>query len=247
MKRKKTTYSFTSNCQVLLSNLWETSGKLTVCLFLRAPILVLLSLLGVLLSQGVVQCITDGRSPGELITFLAAVTVALLALGALEKVLSAALLKFYMMTDVHWGEREMEKVLSMDYANLESPEGLAKQAKAMSHTGSDNSVARTAGQTVSSFAANLVGAVSYAALLSTFSPWVMLLVAAAVLAGFFLMKKGRWSYAHHDEWTDDDRKLDYLQRNSGDFTRAKDMRLYRMSHWFFSVFRETLGDRLRWH
>lgn len=248
MKRKKTTYSFTSNCQVLLSNLWETSGKLTVCLFLRAPILVLLSLLGVLLSQGVVQCITDGRSPGELITFLAAVTVALLALGALEKVLSAALLKFYMMTDVHWGEREMEKVLSMDYANLESPEGLAKQAKAMSHMGSDNSVARTAGQTVSSFAANLVGAVSYAALLSTFSPWVMLLVAAAVLAGFFLMKKtGRWSYAHHDEWTDDDRKLDYLQRNSGDFTRAKDMRLYRMSHWFFSVFRETLGDRLRWH
>ena len=165
MKRKKTAYSFASNCQVLLSSLWETSGKLTVCLFLRAPILVLLSLLGIFLSQGVVQCITDGRSPGDLLAFLAVVTLALLACGALEKVLSAALLKFYMMTDVHWSQKEMEKIFSMDYVNLENSDGLTKQAKAMANTGSDNGVARTAGQTVASFAANLVGAASYAVLL----------------------------------------------------------------------------------
>src|SRR5699024_9800650 len=64
---------------------------------------------------------------------------------------------------------------------------------------------------------------------------------------FLLKLIGKWSFAHRDCWKTHDRKLNYLSTNSGDFQRAKDMRLYQMTHWFLDVFAQTLSDRTAWH
>lgn len=248
MKKDKTSYSFLSNMKYLLANMWKMQKKTTVFVFLRAPFVVLIPFLSIYLSKEVVSAVTAGSTVEDVFITIGTISAGLILCGICEKYLSAALQRFLMMTDLHWQIVLFDKTLSMDYENLENPDGLTKLSKAMGNCGSDQSNTRIVAETVSSFVSNIIGIVSYAGLLITLSPWVMLMIIITTLAGFYLLKlPGKWHYKNHDNWTIYDRKLNYLQINSGDFKRAKDMRLYKMTHWFMDVFSITLADRMIWH
>lgn len=248
MNQKKSPYPFLSNLKFLFSEMWKQEKRITVFLFLRAPVMVLLSFLGVYLSKEVVRVVTEGCTPEQLLLTVGSISLGLIACGVCNCYLSAALYQFSMANDLHWQVLLLDKTVSMDYENLENPKGLTKLDKAMSNCGDDQSTSRIASDTISSFLANTAGIVSYAGVLTALSPWITLTVIATTIAGFFLLKLiGKWSYEHRDCWKVYDRKLSYLENNSGDFQRAKDMRLYRMTDWFLDVFAQTLSDRMAWH
>ena len=248
MKRKKGTYPFFSNLKMLLAELWTHQKRMTVFLFLRAPVLVLLSFLGVYLSKEVVRAVTEHGTPERLLLTIAGISLALILCGICDRYLFTAMYQLSMANDLHWQTVLLDKTVTMDYENQENPEGLTRLSKAMANCGSDQSTARIASDTIASFLANAGGIVSYAGVLTALSPWITLTVVAATTAGFFLLKQlGRWSYAHRSQWAVCDRKLEYLRTNSGDFRRAKDLRLYRMTDWFLDVFAQTLAERMRWH
>ncbi len=248
MKRKKGTYPFFSNLKMLLAELWTHQKRMTVFLFLRAPVLVLLSFLGVYLSKEVVRAVTEHGTPERLLLTIAGISLALILCGICDRYLFTAMYQLSMANDLHWQTVLLDKTVTMDYENQENPEGLTRLSKAMANCGSDQSTARIASDTIASFLANAGGIVSYAGVLTALSPWITLTVVAATTAGFFLLKQlGRWSYAHRSRWAVCDRKLEYLRSNSGDFRRAKDLRLYRMTDWFLDVFAQTLAERMRWH
>ena len=248
MNRKKGAYSFFSNLKIIFTEMWRHQKKMTVLLFLRAPALVLLSFLGVYLSKEVVRAVTEGCTPERLLLTIAGISLALIVCGACDRYLFTAMYQLSMANDLHWQTVLLDKTVTMDYESLENPEGLTSLSKAMANCGSDQSTSRIASDTIASFLANAGGIVSYAGILTALSPWITLTVVATTAAGFFLLKQlGKWSYAHRSQWAVCDRKLDYLRTNSGDFRRAKDLRLYRMTDWFLDVFAQTLSDRMRWH
>lgn len=247
MKKEKMPYSFLSNMNYLFRNMWQTEKKLTLFIFLRAPFIVIIPFWGIYLSREVVSAVAAGSTVKSLIVTISMISLGLIICGICEKYLTAALRKFLMMTDSHWQIMLFEKTVSMDYENLEKPDGLTKLSKAMENVGTDRSSTRIVAEEFSSFVSNVIGTVSYAGMLSLLSPWIILVVAATIVAGFFLLKLiGKWNYKNCDNWKVYDRKLNYLQSNSGDFKRAKDMRLYKMTHWFMDVFAETLADRMAW-
>ncbi len=248
MNSKKSPYPFLSNLKIAFAEMWKQQKKMTLFLFLRAPVLVLLSFLGVYLSKEVVRVVTEGCTPEQLLLTIGTISLGLIVCGVCNQYLSAALTQFAMANDLHWEIVLLDKTVTMDYENLENPEGLTKLSKALNNTGSDQSISRIVSDTISSFLANIAGILSYAGILTMLSPWITLTVIATTIAGFFLLKLiGKWSYEHRDCWKTYDRKLSYLQTNSGDFQRAKDMRLYRMTHWFLDIFAQTLADRMAWH
>ncbi len=248
MNRKKGAYSFFSNLKIIFTEMWRHQKKMTVLLFLRAPALVLLSFLGVYLSKEVVRAVTEGCTPERLLLTIAGISLALIVCGACDRYLFTAMYQLSMANDLHWQTVLLDKTVTMDYESLENPEGLTSLSKAMANCGSDQSTSRIASDTIASFLANAGGIVSYAGILTALSPWITLTVVATTAAGFFLLKQlGKWSYAHRSQWAVCDRKLDYLRTNSGDFRRAKDLRLYRMTDWFLDVFAQTLAERMRWH
>lgn len=248
MKKEKTSYSFLSNMKYLLTNMWKMQKKTTVFIFLRAPFVVLISFLGIYLSKEVVSAVTAGSRVEDLLITIGTISAGLILCGICEKYLSAALQIFLMMTDLHWQVILFDKTVSMDYENIENPDGLTKLSKAMGNCGGDQSNTRIVAETVSSFVSNMIGIVSYAGLLMMLSPWVVLIIAITIIAGFYLLKlPGKWHYRNHGNWTVYDRKLNYLKINSSDFKRAKDMRLYQMTHWFMDVFSNTLKERMIWH
>ena len=84
-------------------------------------------------------------------------------------------------------------------------------------------------------------------ILSALHPLLMPAVAVPAIASFFALKyTADWRYRNHDRWKDAERKIDYMNQVSSDFTRAKDIRLYGMSDWLEAVLRGAMGERLQW-
>ncbi len=248
MKNKKTPYSFLSNMRYMLSDMWKRQKKMTLLMFLRAPFIVVTPFLGIYLSQEVVNAVTAGQTVISVLLTVAVISLVIIFCSVCETYLTSAMQRFVMMIDVHWEIMLLDKMISTDYENIETPEGLTKFSKAMGNCGNDGSNTRIIAEVISSFVSNLIGIVSYAIILTSLSPWIMLTVIVTTLADFFLLKLiGKWSYKNRDNWKVYDRKLSYLQKYSGDFKSAKDMRLYKMTHWFMDVFADTLNDRIKWH
>ncbi len=248
MKNKKTPYSFLSNMRYMLSDMWKRQKKMTLLMFLRAPFIVVTPFLGIYLSQEVVKAVTAGQTVTSVLLTVTVISLVIIFCSVCEKYLTSAMQRFLMTTDVHWQMMLFDEMISMDYENIENPEGLTKFSKAMGNCGNDGSNTRIIAEVISSFISNLIGIVSYAIILTSLSPWIMLTVIVTTLADFFLLKLiGKWSYKNRDNWKVYDRKLSYLQKYSGDFKSAKDMRLYKMTHWFMDVFADTLNDRIKWH
>lgn len=247
MQCKKHPYSFLSNMKYVFHAIWHVQKKLTVGIFLRAPFLVFIPFLGICLSKEVVRGVAAGDTVQELIAAIAVLSLALVICLVCEKYLTAALNGFLMKTDMYWQFQLFDKTVSMDYENIDNPDGLTKLAKAMEQCGTDQCGTRIVARVISSSVSNLLGAAVYAVLLSALNPWIMLVVAVTTVLGFFLLKlTGKWNYRNRDNWKGYDRKISYLKANSGDFGNAKDMRLYRMSRWFMDAFAETLEGRMAW-
>lgn len=246
-KRQKPTYSFFDNVGYILRALWKWKSR-TVCLFARAPFMVLSSFLGIYLSKEVVADVTQSTAPKVIFLHIGSISLALAVSLLLQKALSAKLQEFMMLFDISTQMRLLEKRITGDYENMESSDGLTRISKAAENAGSDDRGARQIANVLSSFTANMIGAVSYAVLLIRLSPWILFVVAATTLAGFWILKAAAaWNYRNKDSWKIYDRKLDYLGENAGDFTKAKDIRLYGLSDWFRDIFTQTLAERMRWH
>ncbi len=248
MKKKKASYPFLSNMKYLFAGIWHVQKRATVIILLRAPLLVVISFLGIYLSKEVVAAVSAEKTVEELLWTIAIISGGILFCSVCEKIFYAIMYKLLMAADLHWQMILFEKTVSMDYENLENPDGLTKLSKAMGNCGSEDSVTRIAAEVFSSLFSNVIGIITYSATLSVLSPWITLVVTVSTLSGFFLLKQiGKWSYKNRDQWAVYDRKLTYLKVNSGDFQRAKDIRLYKMTHWFMNVFADTLKKRIVWY
>lgn len=131
MKKENMTYSFFSNMKYLFTNMWKTQKRMTFFLLLRAPLLVVIPFLEICLSREVINAVTAERSATSILLTIGVISFGLILCGICEKYLSAALHKFVMMTDLYWQFLIFDKTVSMDYENIENPDGLTKMSKAM--------------------------------------------------------------------------------------------------------------------
>ncbi|SET09980.1 ABC transporter ATP-binding protein [Paenibacillus sp. NFR01] len=246
-EKKKPTYSLYSNLKYVLGNMWKWQKDMTVYAFLRSPFTVAVAFLGIYLSREVVNAVTQRKSPGDVLLLIAAITLGLIISLVAEKFLNAKLEQLMLIQDFRYQVLTMDKCAESDYENMESAAGQTRISKALENAGTDQSGARLIAKAFSSLAANILGILSYAAILFQLSPWILLAITVTTLSGFPILKiTAAWSYRNKDRWKTYDRKLDYLRNNSGDFTRAKDLRLYGMTDWFRQVFAGTLGQRMNW-
>lgn len=247
MKRHRATYSLLDNLKFMLARLWACSRKLTALLFLHAPVLVACSLLSIYLSRTVVAAVEQQLSPEQILLTAGVVGLLLLFLLTSEKFLAAALEKLMLTFENQIQFDLMSTLMQNDYEASESAAGLLRFSKAMENCGRDNSGARQISKVLSSLAADLLGLLSYAALLFSFHPGLLLVITVTTLSGLLLLRRtASWSYRNKDNWKPYDRKLDYLQNTAGDFSKAKDVRLYGLGEWFFDLLSSALAGRMRW-
>ena len=241
-------YSLFSNMKFMLGNLFKWNGIQAGFVFLHSPILVAISLTGIYLSREVINAVIYNRTAESILFLIAGLSMVLVILAILDKLIFSKISSLMMAHDFQYSNQFIKKCISSDYENMENPEGLNRANKAMQNTSSTISVTRQVAHILSSLLKNIIGIVSFGGLLFALSPVIVAVIFLTSIAGFYALKiPVSWGYRNRDNWEKYERKLNYLGINSGDFTRAKDLRLYSMGEWFSSIFRSTIAERMVWH
>lgn len=245
--KNKYAYSLSSNILFLIKKAWQIDKVLLFSTIIRMPIIVLLPLIATYLSKFVVELVSDGESAKRLITYILVLSGILLALYLVNNFVS---------TKIEWrsfGNRFQyinictHKIMDMDYENIENPDGQIKMQKGLNTLYSNQSGTQEVFSQLVNIVSNIIGLLTYSALIFTLSPWLVLLLCGMTIANYYINKENNeWTHRNKDNWVPIDRKRGYIQTKSGDFEAAKDVRIYGMSSWFNNIFEKLLHERLVW-
>ncbi len=247
MEKKKPGYKLFDNLTYILSKMWNI-GKLSVCLlFLKAPISVAASFLGIVFSSQVVAYAQDGKLPEHIIVMVLLLSAALLVATVLNEFCTQKTSSFAVKVDNTFEIEIPRKHCDNDYEISESASGLDRMAKAIGNVGSGESPIGKVSGTISALASNLFGILIYMNVLIVFHPIIPPVIVLTTLFSFLLLKKmAVWSYKNKDHWTAYERKLRYILARGIDFSTAKDIRLYGLGEWLYDIFRDILHGRMAW-
>lgn len=136
------------------------------------------------------------------------------------------------------------KRLSMDYQNLEQTSANDSFQKALNGVrGLGNAL-----DCMQNLLDSSVQVMIYTAIMAHVSPMMIPVnVIPALLYFFGRRHTDRFLWKNTDQWTGIDRRLNYINSCSADFTYAKDVRLYRMTGWLRHSFDRAWEERAFWH
>ena len=94
---------------------------------------------------------------------------------------------------------------------------------------------------------NLLCYILFGTVISFASPWLVLFLTVTPVINWFCIRAYQnYEYRTRGERSDIDRKLEYVTSRSADFAAAKDIRIYGMSGWLKSVFRDLSDKSISW-
>lgn len=245
--RIKPEYSTIQNIGYILHNLWHWNKKLYLLSIARIPVLVFLPFLGILMPKLVIDCLTQKVSLWHFVSVVALITLGIVLCNVISQSLSGWISWNVTSNRLRYLGLLYEKIMDTDYENLESPEGKKKLEKAFqaNHTNSNGTEAII--EALILLVANFFGIVLYGSILTALNPLIIaFLLGTAVVGLLFARHAQNYEHQHKDDWTPTEKKLDYLIRECDDFSAGKDLRLYRMTHWFGQRFHGLLDNRQLW-
>lgn len=137
-----------------------------------------------------------------------------------------------------------EKMLDTDYENRENPATNTMFQKAVNAAQNFTSFYNRIAYLIT----NIFSVLGWSAILSTLSPWLILIVLAPTVAYYMTVHyKIKWYSSREDTFTDIERKISYAENTAKNFQNAKDIRLYNMESWFVKTMRKFIDKRLWWY
>ncbi len=231
----------------MIGKMWKASKGYTFLTFLSSPFTVLTSFLAIYLSRQVVYAVENAFDPTQLLAVIGLITLAVIATGIVTAFSGMSSDGFMLIFDNSISQQLIKTYLGNDYQINESPRGLDRFSKAIGNTGSDNSPPRRIPLVLSKIFANFLGIGSYAVMLFVLNPIIVIVIMITTIGTFWILKRNSdWSYKNKDNWTGLDRKIEYVMRIMGDFSQAKDLRIYGLGEWLFDVFNQTFTGRMNW-
>lgn len=245
MKKK---YTLLGNMKFIFQKAWQMDKLLLVVTVLQMPVLVFLPICTNYLYSYLVKWISDGVLPMQLVGNILCLSIVLLFLNLLNRVAEAK---------IQWGSfgnrfRYLmlcgDKAMDMDYENLENTDGQLKMQKAFQSLYSFDGGTQQVFTQLVSLMSNIIGLVTYSALISFLSPWLVVVLVVVTLGNHFLSKSNNaWYHKHKNDWVSLDRQIAYVRNKAGEFEVAKDIRLYGMVGWLRNIFNRLLNERMKWN
>lgn len=139
----------------------------------------------------------------------------------------------------------IRKNMSTDYENNESCD--KNNALKKAETGSDYITWQTV-NTIKYFLMAVLQVIAYGSILSMLDPVMLLIVGMPAAVSYYIERhKMKWIWNMADNWQKYDRELDYIHSAGGNFSSAKDVRIYGMEKWFTKIFAKSFNNRLDWY
>ena len=246
--KRKPLYTTRQNVAFTISNMWEWDKFLVTISIAQAPLKVALVLSGLYIVRLVISLIERNTDIEMFIIQVSMFILLMLLLKIANNIFSAKIrwrqdkIRFYYNNMVN------NKNMDSDYENIENPDGMNKMQKAFSTVMSPDSATQNIVNILVDVATSFLSVFSLFAIISTLSPILLIAMVTLTLIQHFINRAGyRWQHRHTEKWTPLDRKLNHINSVSGDFDRAKDIRLYSLKSWLQDIFTDVLGKRTDWY
>lgn len=245
-----TTGQYTTGQNVIftVSNMWKWDKLLVTISIAQAPLKVALVLSGLYIVRLVVSLVESNSDVGTFTIQVSVFILSVLLLKITNNIFTAKIRWRQDKIRFHYQNMVNYKNMDADYENIENPDGMNKMQKAFGTVMGPNSATQNIVNTLVDVATSFFSIVSLFAIITTLSPILLIAMVTLSLIQHFINKAGhRWQYENAEKWTALDRKLNYIGNASGDFDRAKDIRLYGLKLWLRDIFTDVLGKRTGWY
>lgn len=94
---------------------------------------------------------------------------------------------------------------------------------------------------------NVLGYLLFGVVISFANPWLVLFLTFAPAVNLLSVRLyQKWEYGHRNKMTDLNRKLYFVNGLPGDFSAAKDIRIYSMASWLRECYQDLSRQRAEW-
>lgn len=132
------------------------------------------------------------------------------------------------------------KAFTTSYPNLKDPKVLQLHRQALQNCDSNDRPSEHIWHTLTGLMINLVGFVIYLCLLTDVNLFLIGVVVATTVIGFFVSRHiNGWQYRHKEELMRYEKELGYLVSKTESVKLAKDIRIFGLAPWLNSLFHST--------
>ncbi|MBQ8813136.1 MAG: ABC transporter ATP-binding protein [Lachnospiraceae bacterium] len=132
------------------------------------------------------------------------------------------------------------KAFTTSYPNTKDPKVLQLHRQALINCDSNDRPSEHIWHTLTGLLINLVGFVIYLFLLTDVNLFLIGIVVATTVVGFFVSRHiNQWQYRHKDELMRYEKELGYLVSKTESIKLAKDIRIFGLAPWLNGVFNST--------
>lgn len=221
------------NIRYLMHNWWRWDRRGTVLAFLRIPVAILIPTITALIPKMMVDMITAQAPLRQFVLTLAGLSLLAALFSWLEPALDEKLEAFQLNISMHYAVELFDKLLCMDYENLESYEGRSKfeRCRKFAFDGPQADGAWAAVR-LTGLCTGVLGIATYLTLVSFVSPWLMLLILAMCAVEFVTYQAaGSIAVKTEDQMVRGEMRFYYFYRLATDPGAGKDIRLCGAADW----------------
>lgn len=248
MKNEKK-YSKLGSLMWAIKKLARLDARFVFFIFAVVPVAVVTPLFTSLFSKTVIDEIGAGKSFEELAVTVTVFIGGLFILTVLQQFIDTRCqARRYYPTSVYQNEMDRFQEYEMDFEGSEKQSFKEISGYAWGDACQGNCAMEYLWEDVSRALTNLLGIVTFASFLVVLNPIIFLVTAVtSVLTYLTTSWQPKYFEKHKKEWEKEERKKNYLQGLSDDFSNAKDIKLYGMEGWINKMMRDYQAYLLMWN
>jgi ABC-type multidrug transport system fused ATPase/permease subunit len=244
--REKPPYTTWQNIGFTMRNMWKWDRVLVFLCAAQAPLNVVLNLAWLYIVRLAISLIENKSGAEMFIVRLSVFLVCVLFLNIINNIISAKIrwrqdnIRFKYINMVNY------KNMDADYENIENPDGMNKMQRAFETIKGPNSATQNIISILVDSATSIISIVTLITIIPILNPLLLIAITTlTVIQYFFNRAGGKWHWKNAEKYAPFDRKLNHINHISGEFDRAKDIRMYNLKPWLQDIFTNILGGRIK--
>lgn len=245
----KPTHSVLSNCAYLLGTQWKVARASLIIFIVQIPIAIGVQYLGIYLPKLAVAEVLVKTPFASIMLHIGLIVGALLILNTADTMMNTVNDGHVFAFSMSMVTKCFEKVITADYENIESKKfnTMSERAQSTLWMNGMNSNLTKMARACTEIIRNLLGYFLFGAIISFASPWILVFLTVTPFINYYFNSRYRkFEYSNKSQWADIDRKLTYIAKRPGDFSIAKDIRIYGINEWFKRAYKLLTDERLKW-
>ena len=248
-KEKKKKYSKFGSLIWAIKKLARLDARFVFFIFAVVPVAVITPLFTSVFSKTIIDEIGEGKSFEELAVTVTVFIGGLFVLTVLRQFIDTRCqARDYYPTSVYQNQMDRFQEYEMDFEGSEKQSFKEISGYAWGDACQGNCALEYLWKDVSGALTNLLGIVTFASFLVVLNPIIFLVTAVtSVLTYLTTSWQPNYFEKHKKEWEKEERKKNYLQGLSDDFSNAKDIKLYGMEGWINKMMSDYQAYLLMWN